>query len=239
MLKRFLAIAATLAAANVASAQLASMNRVLVTDQANGYAAIDFQIVMGSATDSWLAAQFFNSTAQNGASFRLVQEEPNSPTVPFTIPDRDGGTVDADEAFSSFLSKPVANQTAVKRFQTSTNAPESVLAGTYTAALIDQIGHLDFPPDAINDGGYLARIAINVPNGIDFADLYVAAAAAPGDTVLASGTFDWGTLSSQAGGASDPNPSPRESTPWVIAAVPEPTSLALLALGALAGLRRR
>lgn len=239
MLKRFLAIAATLAAANVASAQLASMNRALVTDQANGWAAIDFQIVMGSATDSWLAAQFFNVTAQNGASFRLVEDpDPNTTVTAWTVPDRAGDGASAAEQFTSFLNKPVANQTAVKRFQAA-NAPESDLSGTYTAALIDQIGHLDFPPDIINDGGYLARIAINVPVGIDFADLYVAASAAPGDTVLASGSFDWGTLSSQAGGASDPNPSPRESTPFVIAAVPEPTSLALLALGALAGLRRR
>lgn len=241
MLKRFLVTAMTLAGASVALAAPASMNRVLVTDSANGWAAIDFQLVLSGtfANDSWLAMQMFASTPANGASFRLVDPEPNSPTTPWTIPDREADAVSPDEAFSSFLNKPNANQNANARFRAA-GAPEATLAGVYTPNSIDGIGALDNPPDLLGDGGYLARMAINVPAGIDFADLYVAASANPGDTILASGRLDWGTVSSQSNGADDATPGvPRESTPWVIAAVPEPTSLALLALGGLMGLRRR
>ena len=221
MLKKFVVSTAVLAATSFAVAQPA----INIVDLGGG--SFDVQVADLNGGTVWTAGGIAGSTS-GGASF-VYATDPNGMQ---TLDNAQG-----NNANITFFSLPTG-QNANKRFN---GARPVSFAGKYLggtgAPTADpsamDIAFFDAPGGAEGNTGFIARVGLDT-SGTGFAagDIVAAAGAAPnGTTVLASGVVTSTTDAFTDAGAAQID--------WVVYAIPEPATLALLALGGLAAFRRR
>jgi hypothetical protein len=204
------------AVASSASGQ--SLELHLVTDpEAPHWVAIDFQQVLAeSPGDRFLLGEVTWAETTGNTRFRLISDvygdDPNF--VPFVVPDRNGDGPSLQERFTTFLSKPRRRADAKGRFSI---AAEPLTIGT-NVITSTRLEHLRAIGDLLGTpGGYWARIAFELPVGIEVGDVYVAEQPeSPTHKVLARGSIYWGTKSLQNDGDDDPS----RDTAWVLAVNP-------------------
>jgi hypothetical protein len=249
MFKRMLATATALAASSIVLAQGAATVDLLNPAATSGTIPANTRIVDMFfdvvPTDVWTVAGI-HAIARNGASIIYFDTAPNSPGVQPGL--FNGGTANK---FTTMLSKPRARDNA-PRF---TNAGAAA-AGAYEdgASPITLPGELDVayfasPPENPQSpavDGYIARIAVDISNvtpipGADIND-YNNWGAGPIETIPLNSSVVLRCVGSrQPGGTATAtfDVPALNFTNWAMWYVPEPTSLALLALGGLAATRCR
>ncbi len=225
MLKKFVVSTAILAASSFAVAQ----PTIDIVDLGGG--SFDMNVSdLGAGATTWTTSGLAG-TAAGGASF-VYSTDPNS-GANLAIQDVTNGTGLENV---TFVSLP-AGQVATKRFD-GRRAPQ--IAGKFVGgtgpATVDA-GEVDVAwfasPGSVEPAGYVARVVLDI-SGTGFAagDVFATAGAAPGGTtVLASGSATATTDAFTDAGAA--------AIAWTVYAIPEPATLALLALGGLAAFRRR
>ena len=250
MLERVLATAAALAASSIAMAQGAASVDLLTPEETTGTIPANTRIVDiffdVASTDVWTAAGI-RARTENGATLVYFDGEPNTPGFQPGL--FSGGSANK---FTTMLSKP-RNRDGPARF---TNAGAAT-AGAYdppSGTPVTLPGELNVAyfanPSETNGSppfdGYIARIAVDISSvpevpGVDIHS-YNNWGAGPiqsippnSRVVLRSTGFN------QPGGtATNTFDVPALNfTNWAMWYLPEPTSLALLALGGLAAIRRR
>jgi hypothetical protein len=217
MLKKFVVSTAILAATSFAVAQ----PTIDIVDLGGGTFDVNVSSLGGGS--AWTAGGLAGTTS-NGGSFVYAQD-PNSGANLITEPGSDSNV--------TFVSLPTG-QSAAKRFD-DRRAPS--IAGKFLGGTGDPTataGEVDVAffasPGTSAATGYVARVS--VASGFAPGDVFATAGAAPaGTTVLASGSVTSTTDAfTDAAGA---------AITWTVYAIPEPATLALLALGGLAAFRRR
>lgn len=227
MLRKFFATTALLGLSSAAFASVSmSVSAVDASSLGADYWGADVNIATSPSSDDWTVAGITGGTV-NGATQNVVLD-PNTGAAVQTAP----GTANQLVTFVS-LPRPA---TANARFTVAASIaggfdPVTPVADLDTDSI--NIAWLEFPPVSTTpDTGAIARIVIH--NGGAFAGnaVYISTTgpANPGDVLLgeyraASGTVDV--------------PSPLASLTFGFYTVPEPATLALLALGGLAAIRRR
>jgi hypothetical protein len=248
MLKRFLATAAAMAASSIALAQ--GVATVDLLDPSDGAAftgmpdtarAVDIFIDVAT-TDVWTAAGI-RAVTENGASLVYFDGDANTPGPQPGL--FNGGVANK---FTTMLSKPRARDGAA-RFTNAGAAPagayDPAAASPVTLAGELNVAYFASPPEtpgSLSADGYIGRVVITRPAGSS--DNYADWGAGPLASIPAGATVvlrSVGAPGGQAGGTATAtfDVPQLNFTSWAMWYIPEPTSLALLALGGLAALRRR
>lgn len=250
MFKRFLPVAAALAASFIALAQGTASVDLLTPNETSGTIPANTRIVDMFfdylASDIWTAAGI-RAVAESGATIIYFDSDLNTPGIqPGLI---SGGTANR---FTTMLSKP-RGRDLVGRF---TNGGVA-LAGAFDPAAsvpVTSPGELnvayfasppEFPPAPPPDG-YIARIAVDISNvpeipGADSHD-YDNWGAGPLDSIPIGARVVLRSVGvDQPGGTATAtlHVPALDFSNWAMWYVPEPATLSLLALGGLAAIRRR
>lgn len=228
MLRKILATTLVLAASSAAFGQISLSMSDLGNMGGNLWGA-DVQVTIGTG-DAWTAGGVAGTTS-GGVAFHYAID-PNTGNAILTAPEPAGGNV----RNVTFVSLP-KDQNVNARFRAAGAAsivggynPPSPAAAA-TAGNVN-IAYAEIPPTFTQVTGYTQRVVIDT-TGTAYAGVDVYAATAPrnpGDVVIAR---------MDSAGASRNNPSPLTTMDWQFYAVPEPASLALLALSGLLAIRRR
>ena len=246
MFKHFLSAAAAMAASSIALAQGTATVDLLDPAETTGTIPANTRIVdiffNVVPTDVWTAAGI-RAVTENGATIIYFDSDLNTPgTQPGLL---NGGTANK---FTTMLSKP-RNRDDAGRF---TNAGAAA-AGTYdpgggapaTLPNMLNVAYFANPPETPSSpsfDGYIARIAVDV-SGVagapaDYGPWFAGPlASVPADAVVVLRSVG----ANQVGGTATATFDVPQLgfTSWAMWFIPEPTSLALLALGGLAATRRR
>lgn len=237
MLRKFIASSIVLAAAAVANADV-SLSVSELSGLPAGLVGADVLVTVAPTADWWTVGGIAGSTNVAGAS-HVYALDPNTSAPILTAP---GGSGTPGPAVS-FVNLP-RDQFSTKRFGANGAAN---IAGAYLPPAPAPIGtdsefnvaFLQFPPSTtgadVPDVGAIARVVLDI-SGVDLggpiSDVYVGSQQNPNDVLLAS---------YNVASATKNTPSPLSTLDFGFYAVviPEPASLALIALGGLMALRRR
>lgn len=249
MFKRFLATAAALTAASIASAQGIASVDLLEPAETSGTIPSEVRIVDiyfdVASTDTWTAAGL-RALTETGAA--IIYFDANSVTPGIQPGLFSGGT---DNRFTTMLSKP-RNRDAADRFENGGAIAVSGYdpqGGPITSPSFLNVSYFANPPESRlspSVDGYIARIAVDISNvppisGADIDDYNnwgagpIASIPPNSSVVLRSAGFN------EPGGTATVTfdvPAPAFSN-WAMWYVPEPMMHGLLALGGLAAIRRR
>ena len=245
MFKRVVATAAAMVASTIVQAQGTASVDLLEPAETSGTIPANTRIVDVSfdvaPTDVWTAAGI-RAVAENGASIIYFDRDLNTPgTQPGLL---NGGTANK---FTTMLSKP-RNRDAANRF---TNAGAAIGGGwdppgpeAVTLANELSVWHHAFPPEtfgAPSIDGYIARIAVDVSDvaGAPADDALWAAgplASVPASAIVVLRSV--GVIHPGGTGTATYDFPAVAFSNWAMWYIPEPTTLALLTLGALATRRR-
>lgn len=243
MLKRFIATAIAALASSAAMATVVTQVDLLDpsdggTQPPDGVLVVDVFANVATPGGAWTAGGVRATTA-NGATLRYATD-PNTGGTLLTNPG-------AANRFSTFFSIPRGrdvngrfnNGAAAAAGRYSPTGPTA----TATASEINVAYFASPPPSAQTPpaAGYVFRVAINVPAGLPAGGVPVlttgSGQAPAGNILLLSSTGDSGNDLGSVNATFD---APAVTgLNWNVSWTPEPSSLALLALGALAAFRRR
>jgi hypothetical protein len=248
MLKRILGVALALGTSALASADVVMSADIVdpgdagVSQPPAGVLVVDILLDLTTAGDEWTAAGLA-ATTSNGAAF-IYRLGTNG--LPNLRNPNSGNPSGNRTMFATSVSNAAARTDEDTRFSFADCAiaggysPPSPPPATTTAGSLN-VAWFRTPDGTVDVDGAVARIAITLPGGIS-----------AGDAVLTLGTttppasHPIRLLTSNGEDAAHPGSvsasvahAQTTGIDWVVSAVPEPTSIALLVLGGLAMLRRR
>lgn len=253
MFKRFVAVTLSVAASAVALGDV-TLSVSIDPASVNGDGVISADVFASvSAGDTWTSGGV-RGTTSNGASLRYAVD-PNTSATLLTNPGNAG-----TNPHVTFFNKPRAGDTAggpdtgaplARTANGRYNAGRAAAAGRYSptgdvnqivaSASEVNVAFFASPPESASSptvSNYIFRVAMNIPAPYSDADVVIWTGSAPSShpVVLFSSSTDVGAAGTVS--ASFDNPAVLGIN-WGMSVVPEPASLALLSLGALALIRRR
>ena len=243
MLKHFFATAAAMAASAMALAQTATVD-LLNPAETSGTIPANTRIVDVfcdvSSTDVWTAAGI-RALTENGATIIYFDGDLNTPGMQPGL--FNGGTANK---FTTMLSKP-RNRDGAGRFTNAGAAAaggyDPALPAPQTEANLLNVSYFASPPESSGSpsvDGYIARIAVDVSGVTGAPGDYAPWGAGPLASIPAGATVVLRSVGlNQPGGTATADFENLNFTSWAMWFIPEPTPLALLALGCLAAIRRR